>query len=135
MPCLHNYHSTWFLKQFVQILLTFYSAQFTIFMGPKNFPRHFSLTCSSHSNSICFYFCQDGVPVKSFYSLHDPTLLEQSCTTSASFGTGVTFCTVYYCLLFSCVPLHYDRTYIMKHFVSLTLTLILSAQLHNIHTD
>jgi len=28
--------------------------------------------------------------VKSFYSLHDPTLLDQSCTSSPSFGTGVT---------------------------------------------
>lgn len=70
-------------------------------MRPEIFPQRFSLTRSSHSNPIYYYLCQDEVPVKSFYALYDPTLLEQSCTSSASFGTGVTLCNFYCCLLFS----------------------------------
>jgi hypothetical protein len=38
----------------------------------------------------------------------------------------VTLWTVYYCLLFSKVPLHFDRIYIMKYFVRLAVTLILT---------
>jgi hypothetical protein len=99
----------------------FYTTQFTIFMRPKNFSQHFPVTCSSQTNPIYYYLCH----FIHYMTPHFRNKAEPPVSVLGQAWLYVQFITVCYW-----VPLHYNRTYIMKHVVSLPLTLILT-KVHN----